>query len=128
MIEHNLPEEYGNSSIKRIVAVYAKKFTSLYGFAPKILSWGLIGKQFKTLLNHYTEHQIALMILLHFEWRGSTGEDEFSHKRLESACFPIEWIQKNSNAYEAYLRNALEVDLDNPKVVEDYFNRQIKNI
>lgn len=121
-----LPKELGNTPIKRIVAVYSKKFKDVYGFAPKIMNWGQLGVMFKKLLQFYSEQQIALLISLHFDWNGADGQDQFAHRRLQNACFPLEWVPRNANAYEAYLRNTLDINLDNPKVVELQVNKIIK--
>lgn len=123
---NELPKELGKSPIQRIIKFYSVIFARHYGFQPKILNWGAVGKLYKNLLQYYTENQIALLIALHFEWRGADGTDSFTHQRLQNACFPLEWLPRNANAYEAYIRNVLNIDLDNPKSIEQKVGQHLK--
>lgn len=123
-----LPETFGNSSLKRLVRVYSLVWEDLYGFKPIINNWGQLGKLFKPIIDNFTEFQIASMIILHFEWRGSSGTDEFNFKRLSDKCFPIEWIPKAVNEYHAYLRNSIGLDFDDPLSVKKHVADILKPI
>lgn len=112
-----LNDNYGSTPIKRIVAFYSNQFNNRYGFRPRV-NYGQIGGLFKPLLETLSEYQIALMILVHFEWKGATGDNEFVHKTLEGACFPLEWLPRGSNAYEAFIRNNLSIKFDDPEEVK----------
>lgn len=121
-----LPDFLGKTPLARLVSVYSIQFTDLYGFAPKIMNWAMLGRFFKEMLAGYTEWQIAAMILLHFEWHGASGEDNFSHARLADRCFPLEWVPKAANAYRAYIQNTLKVDFADDAAVKAHVVRIIK--
>lgn len=114
-----LPSEYGNTPIKRLVNFYGKLFYKRYGFYPRV-SYPIIGKLYKSLLNDFTEYQIGLFLLVHFEWRGTDGTDNFLHKKLSDNTFPMEWLPKSVNAYQAYIRNTLNVGFDDLTEVKKY--------
>jgi hypothetical protein len=122
----NLPSWMGNAPLKRLVKVYSMIWEDMYGFAPTLSNWGQLGKQFKPLLTKYTEYQIASMIALHFEWKGADGNDDFTHKRLSNKCFPLEWVPKAVNEYQAYLINSLGLAFDQPEKVKAYVVKIIK--
>lgn len=123
-----LPPWTGKQPLQRLIRVYSILWEERYGFAPDIENFGKLGKLFYPLLKKYTEYQIASFIILHFEWRGATGEDEFTHKRLIDRCFPLEWIPKNVNEYKAYLVNALNIDFENHKEVKEYVAQTLNPI
>lgn len=118
MINDNnkLPESMGKTPLVRIVTFYSRVFKHRYGFSPRV-SYPKVGGVFKTLMSELSEQQIALMILLHFEWRGADGSDEYLYKKFSNASFPIEWIPRNSNSYEAYIRNVLHINFDDDNEV-----------
>lgn len=114
-----LPVTFGNTPTKRIVNFYSKVFHKRFGFYPRVL-YPRIGGLYKSVLNEFTEYQVALMVLLHFEWRGSDGRDEFIHKRLADNVYPLEWLPRNINAYQAFIRNTLNIKFDDLTEVEKY--------
>lgn len=116
----HLPLWMGNSALKRIIKIHSMIWTDLYGFPPTYMNWGMIGKLYKPLLSSYSEYQIASLIILHFDWKGADGSDEFTHKRLANKCFPIEWVPKAVNEYQAYLKNSLGLKFDEPTAVRSH--------
>lgn len=130
-IEHmetksTLPETFGNTPLKRIVAVYSKIWKSFYGFIPQI-SYPMMGKLFKPLYTEFSEWQVAALICVHFNWHGATGEDNFAFKVLAEKCFPLEWLPKNVNGYRAYIINTLRIDWDNEAQIKQYVIDSVKN-
>lgn len=119
-----LPETLGNTNIKRIVNFYSKIFRKKYGFSPRV-SYPKIGALYKPILQDMSEYQIALLILIHFEWKGTTGDDDFVHKRLSQNCFPLEWLPRNINPYVAYITNSLNIDFNNEEAVKEIVNEQL---
>jgi hypothetical protein len=120
-----LPLFLGKTPLARLVEVYSLKFVELYGFKPT-LNWGLLGKLFRQMQQDYSEWQIAAMILLHFDWHGASGDDDFTHNRLADRCFPLEWVPKTTNAYRAYLQNTLGVDFADQDVVRKHVTSLLK--
>ena len=121
-----LPEILGKTPLARLVSVYSLKFNELYGFNPSGLNWAMLGRNFKQALNDYSEWQIAAMILLHFDWHGASGEDDFTYNRLADRCFPLEWVPKQTNAYRAFIQNTLGVDWDDNAAVKKHVSSIIK--
>lgn len=121
-----LPESFGNSSLKRLVKVYSILWKAKYGFYPTITKWGQLGKQFKVLITNFTEYQLSAIIVLHFDWKGANGDSDFIHKRLSEKCFPLEWISNSVNEYVAYLKNTIGLNFDNKKEVKSHVVKIIK--
>lgn len=118
----------GNSNIRRVVNFYTIKFRSVYGFEPKILNWGKTARLLSKLLNFYTEVQLASLVMVHFEWRGADGMDEFVFKKLSNACFPLDWLSQYANSYEAYLRNVIKLEFDNQEKVFDFVEKELSTL
>lgn len=118
-----LPLSLGKTALVRIVTFYSRVYKHKYGFFPRV-SYPRLGGIYKTLLTQLSEPQIALMIMLHFEWRGAEGNDEFVYNNLSRNTFPMEWLPRNSNSYEAYIRNALNIDFDNEEEVFNNLDKQ----
>lgn len=127
-MKNDLPKIYGENFLKRLIRVYSVVFFSKYGFYPKLVNWGLVGKNLKKFMEVYSEYQFASLILIHFEWHGTSGQDDFAFKRLSDNCFPFEWIFKNVNAYEAFARNTLKWEFDNPVWLMKFVDEKLYNI
>lgn len=121
-----LPETFGSTPLKRLIKVYSIIWKEKYGFAPTITKWGQLGKQFKLLISTFTEYQLSAIIVLHFDWKGASGTDEFTHKRLSEKCFPLEWVAGSVNEYVAFLKNSIGLDFDDKKAVKSYVVKIIK--
>lgn len=125
-VEDSLPPLFGRDRLKRIVTVYSL----LWFFSYKTLyraNFGAIGRTFKPLLNSLTEWQIAALMIMHFNWHGADGRDEFVFKRLESAMHPILWIPAKVNEYGTYLTNVAGVDFEDKEKVRAYVRMEMKN-
>lgn len=106
----------GTTPAQRVYNFYSLVFRHFYGFAPK----GSYVKDLmiaKSILKDYNELQVAMFILLHFEWKGANGNDDFVYKRLSGACFPLSWIKPNTNAYQAFFKHTLKIDLDDTDTI-----------
>ena len=122
----------GKASTQRLHNFYSLVFSHFFGFVPKTASYAKDASILKRLLKVYSEAQVAMLILLHFEWRGANGNEDFVFKRLSNAGFPISWISPNANAYVAYFKNVLNIDFDDQetilKMVKEKINEYEKNI
>lgn len=118
-----LPLNLGKTPLVRLVTFYSRVFKHRYGFYPRV-SYPKIGGVYRTILSQLSETQIAMMILLHFEWKGASGEDEFVYKTLSNNSFPMEWVPKNSNSYEAYIRNVLNINFDDDEEIINSIDKQ----
>lgn len=121
-----LPDLLGKTPLARLVSVYSLKFHELYGFQPKVMNWAMLGRLFKETLANYSELQIAAMILLHFDWHGASGDDQFTHSRLSDRCFPLEWVPKATNAYRAYIQNTMGIDFEDTEAMRKHVVSIIK--
>lgn len=115
-----LPEILGKTALARLVNVYVLGFQDVYGFKPYLQSWAMIGRVYKDIMGTYTEWQIASLILMQFEWRGTHGDDEFSYKQLSNRSFPLEWVPRSASSYRAYIQNSLGVDFENPAQIRKW--------
>lgn len=113
--------------IKDIRGFYIAIFNKMYGFNPTI-SYMMSGVIIKRLLKDFNEWQIQMFIIVHFNWRGMDGTDEFVYKRLRDKAFPFEWIPNSVNGYQAYIRNVLNLDFSNEKVLQEYLSAYIKSL
>jgi hypothetical protein len=123
-----LPVELGKQPLQRLLGVYALIWKSCYGTEYKETNWGLIGRLYKPLLASYSEHQIAALIILHFNWHGASGTDEFTYKRLSENFFPLTWIPKSVNQYKTYLINEMKIDFDDPIKIKKWVEDHITSI
>lgn len=115
-----LPDFLGKTPIARLANVYSLRYKELYGIDYRITNWPMMTKLFKPLLASESEWQIAALILLHFDWAGTSGEDDFTHRRLSERCFPLEWVPKAYNEYRAYLQNSLGVQYEDPEAIKKW--------
>jgi hypothetical protein len=113
--------------VKEIRGFYVAVFKKMYGFDPTI-NFMLTGVMIKRLLKDFNEWQIQMFIIIHFNWRGMDGTDDFVFKRLRDKAFPFEWIPNNVNGYQAYIRNVLGLDFGNDKVLQEYLHAYIKSL
>ena len=121
---NQLPGYFGHSPLQRVVMAYSILWYHLYGtkYEP---NFGMIGKVYKPILEQLTEMQVAALILIHFNWSGADGTDDFAHRRLVSNMFPINWIPKNVNEYKTYLTNVLGVNFEDQDAVKAYVKESL---
>jgi hypothetical protein len=122
-----LPLKFGNTPALRLMGIYSTLFQDKYGFVPSIVATRH-GKQLSSLLKNYTEWQVALLLIIFFEWRGMTGADDFAEQSLTKVAHPVGWFTNNLSQYEAYLRNVAEVKMDDPETVHNIVSRTMDNI
>ena len=79
-------------------------------------------------MERYTEYQIASLIVQHFNWYGAGGDDKFTYDKIMKAGFQLTWIPNSANIYEAYIRNSLGINFDDPHEVEAYVKDHIDNL
>lgn len=115
-----LPESRGSIPMKRIISIYRDLWKHERGFDYKITSWGMLGKMIKTLLEHYTEVQIAALLIVFFNWNGITGKDSREHEAVAKASFAFGWFFKGINQYETYIRNTYGLNFDDPIAVREF--------
>lgn len=122
--QNPLPHYFGKTSLQRIVSAYCILWYANYEteYAP---DFGMIGKLYKPMLEKYSEIQIASLFIVHFNWHGANGDDDFTFKRLESHMFPIAWVPKNVNEYGTYLKNVVEVDFESPEAIRAYVKENL---
>lgn len=107
--DHCLPRKYGGTSISRMVEVYNLMWKRHFGFPSFETAMGKNAKIMSNLLKRFNEYEVASMILIHFEWKGVGGENEYIHKRMAESGFPISWLPSNINAYQVFIKNVLGI-------------------
>jgi len=117
----------GRSKLQRVISFYSLLWQNTYGTKPTV-DFGRVGRTLKPLLEQNSEQRIALLLMQFFQWRGATGTDDFTFKRLSDNAFPLTWLPTNADAISAYIRNVLKVDIDNEKEVEKHLNRYLSKI
>lgn len=124
----NLPESLGTTWNKRLIGVYSNLWKQKYGFEFKA-NYGFMSRMFTNLLEQYNEYQIACLLVVFFDWRGVSGEDEWEFKRVANSAFNITWFSRGINQYEVYLRNVLGVNIDSVESMNKFLqeNNIIKN-
>lgn len=118
-----LPESFGKTESARLVALYRILWLQVFDtvYEP---NWG----QFTKALNglKLREMQKAALIVCHFAWRGTTGEDERIGKNLEASGFPIFWVSSNVNQYMTYIVNVLGVSWYDDAALKEYVRDAVK--
>lgn len=113
--------------VSSIHGFYSAVFLKTFGFKPTI-RYVVTGSSLKRLLKDFNEWQINVMILVHFNWRGMDGTDEWGYNKLKDKAFPLEWLGNNVNSYQAYARNVLGLDFDNEVSLQEYVHNYIKSL
>jgi hypothetical protein len=121
------PRLFGNSRPRRLVKFYELLWWKVYGTRYIATSFPAIATRLKTM-DELSEMQIAALMMTHFEWRGAGGDDDFTHKRLMNAMFPIMWVPNNVNQYATYLTNVEKVDFWNEEAVYEYVRHALCDV
>lgn len=103
-----LSEKRGTTPIKRLINLYGELFSKEYGFTHKY-SFGAIVKVFKGLLSHYSEVQVATLLIIYFQWKGMRGNEQKERDFLVTNTFSPFLFSSSINKYEAYVRNVLQI-------------------
>lgn len=117
-----LPDSRGKNYIFRVLSIYRDLFRNKYGFAPTI-SVPRFGKSIKELVSTYSELQIAALLVVFFNWKGITGDNDFESTKLINAAYPIQWFHTSINQYEVYLRNVFHLDFENEEAVREFVGK-----
>ncbi len=110
--------------ILRLVRYYGALFKKQFGFNPTI-NIPRFGKAMKQLVETHTEDQIKALMIVFFNWYGMDGKDQFEHDKLMKATFNPQWFLSCINSYEAYLRNVLEINIDNAPILDKFLKDNI---
>lgn len=116
-----------DTRVKDVRGFYIAIFKKLFGFNP-VVNFPMTGAVIKKWLIDLNEWQINTLIVIHFNWRGMDGSDEYIYKRLRDNGFPLTWLTNNMNAYQAYARNVLGLNFDDEKVLQKYVSDYLKTI
>lgn len=122
-----LPETRGKTYILRILSVYNELYFDKYGRKPFIV-FGKFGSLVKQLIDHYTELQIAAMLITFFNWRGMEGDDGFSEQKIINAIHNFGWFFSTVNSYEVYLCNVHGLDFDNEDEVRNFVEKSLQDL
>ena len=117
-----LNSDLGKNYIDRLYSIYTKLWEKKYGLKP-VVSYPIVGKIAKELIEHFTEKQIAFLLIIYFEWKGASGSDRFIEKKLENSTHSIFLFKNEIDPIRAYTKNVLKIDLDKEdKIDEHIFN------
>ena len=119
-----LPSTRGDTYIKRVLSIYTDLFRHTYGFYPQ-LPIGRFGKSLKTIIDSFTEFQIAALLIVFFNWNGMNGNDSFEKDRLLSVTHNFGWFFASINKYQAYIQNVFGLDFNDEDKVKEFV---IKNM
>jgi len=114
-----LDDRFGKNYIDRLYNVYVILWAKKYGLKPMI-SYKAVGKIMKDLTESFTEKQIALLLMVYFEWRGADGNDTFTEKRLASSTHGIFLFGNQIDSMRAYIQNVMKVDMEDEKQLDSY--------
>lgn len=124
--KQTLPPNFGSTRIKRVLKLYSRLWKQKYN-----LDYQVNFPRFGKAVNNFgevSEMVIAALLLIHFEWAGMDGSDEFIRKRYFDATHPIEWAVTSKMTYLAYLKNVVKVDPDNEDAVYKFVGEQLAKI
>lgn len=122
--ELTLPKEMGNAYTQRLLRLYSILFRLVVGFSYK----GTMGQDLrllKELKSNYSELQIAMLLIVYFQWRGVDGSSEKDFQFVVSTGFNLSMFAKTISKYEIYARNVALVDMDNPETLLDTVNKSM---
>lgn len=117
----------GSTPIRRLVGLYSRLWKKKYGTSPNV-NWAKVTKILSPYLKDFSEYRLAMFIMVYFNWKGANGDDFSIEKRLQSNCYPLEWVHYHFNAMSPYIKNTLGIDIDNTQQVEKIVNNKIKEL
>lgn len=106
-----LPLQKGKTPRDRVLSVYSALYKNLYKVVYKI-NFGRDYKIVNSLLELYTEVQLARLLVIYFNWRGMSGTYEKEFIYLSGILFPLAMFKSKVNEFEVYSRNVLGDKLD----------------
>lgn len=122
-----LPINRGKTSANRVLSIYNDCFKGKYGFGYKA-NFKRDISLINSLLESYTEVQLARLFICYFEWAGMSGSDFKETNFLSSATYPIALFKSNTSKYEAYVRNVLKEDFDNEQEIYTLVGKYINKL
>lgn len=93
-----------------LIDLYRALYNHYLGKTATWRSYGYVHNQFKELTTKYTPAQCLALVFQHFEWKGTSGKDEFILYRSKNEGYPINWLLNHAGMYAENLR--LEVGGD----------------
>ncbi len=116
----------GKNPTDRLLYLYKKLFYFSYKFDYKP-NYGRDKKLLLSLLESYSEIQLAYMFCVYFEWNGMNNNNSKEYEFYVNAMFPITMFKTTMNKYEAYSRNVAKVNFDDDVKLLDEVGKLIKN-
>ena len=107
-----LPSWLGRTPELRLARLYETLYEHCYKHPVKLKLIGVERKYLNKILAGRSEMIAGLATILHFEWRGMSGEDGLTHKRLFEAGFPLSWLARDISKYETFIHSKMEIDSD----------------
>lgn len=116
-----LPSWLGRNAHTRLARIYELVWELAYNAPHKVNIKGFAGKIFRNLLKDYSEVEVGMMLILHFEWKGIKGTNNQIHERLYENGFPLGWIPKSAPLYSQFIKEHIgaETQEDMLQQVED---------
>lgn len=115
-----LQQVLGKTPLIRLCTVYALMWLDTFG-TKYTIDYGLFTKALQPLLKiGLTEWQVAALIVCHFQWHGTTGQDDYAQKNLENNGYPVFWIKTKMNEYSTYMTNVLAVNFEDNDAVREF--------
>lgn len=125
--ENPIPAIPGKTAPVRIAEVYGILWLDTFG-TRYLINYAQFTKVFSALLKQgLTELQCMALVVMHFRWHGTTGEDDFAQKNLESNGYPIFWIASKVNDYSTYIQNVLGLDWNSPDAMRAFVKENIRD-
>lgn len=122
-----LPNWMGKTSYAKMVKTWEMMFEYRFGVKPRsIMPSSAESAAVKRLLETYSEQFAALIIVVHFEWKGINGNDQNIQRRIENAGYPMTWIPRNAPLYFAFIREKMGVKTNDEAV--DKFAEVLTNL
>lgn len=96
----------------KILFLFGRLYKFTFGCDYRVTNEPKLRRILYPLLRKLSLRQSAALVFVHYDWRGILGRDEGTLLRLKENGFPFEWLVKNAQNYEIYIRNTLGVDFD----------------
>lgn len=116
MATKGVPPWLGPTGYARMAKLYELMFNYKFEVRKTIMASSPESAAIKALLKQYSEPFTALLIIVHFEWKGVNADDERINRRIENAGYPLTWIPKNAPLYIAFIRSKLGIKTNDEAV------------
>lgn len=118
IINSSIPESpklfawLGKRPVERLAKFYDLLWEAKFKQKRVTVITGADGGHLKRLIETYGEVIAGVLVVIHFQWYGASGNSDITYQRLYDNGFPIGWMSGNAPVYSAYMKSQLSINTE----------------